>query len=409
MKTTPAKHIVLIVFDYMGYGDIEPFGQSEIRTPNIRALAEGGVRYTDFYGAAPICVPSRAAMLTGRYPRHLGIENNIYHGEPGLSTKVKSLARYFKDAGFATALYGKWHLGYEAADGPNAHGFDDFMGFHEWNIDYYSHKTRDGEPALNRNTELRPRDGYTSDIFTDSAVDFIRQRGADPYFLYVAYNAALPPYRPPGLEDDHASRDTWVNGDRADYAAAIAHLDFCVGRIMAALQEQGIADDTAIMLTYDHGGAELATKGPFFHGFGTLWEGGIRVPMILHWPNGLANGSAPAGAVVSEPGILMDVTPTLLAAAGLTAEQGIDGRDLLSPDPGPGERTLHWRIDLPDLHGNWRARAQRALRRGKWKYLWDGGFEFLHDLETDPGERENLSHRHPDIMAELKALSESDW
>ena len=404
MNPPPAKHIVLIVFDYMGYGDIEPFGRSEIRTPNIRRLAEGGIRYTDFYGAAPICVPSRAAMLTGRYPRHLGIENNIYHGEPGLLTSIKSLPRYFKDAGFATALYGKWHLGYEVADGPNTHGFDDFMGFHEWNIDYYSHKTREGEPALFRNTELAARPGYTTDLFTDSAVDFIRAKGQERFFLYVAYNAALPPYRPPGLENEPDRHDTWINGDRADYAAAVEHLDLGVGRIMDALAAQGIAEQTAVLLTYDHGGAELATKGPFFHGFGTLWEGGIRVPMILHWPNNPAPGS-----VVTDPGILMDVTPTLLGAAGLEADHTLDGQNLLSPEPRAVERSLHWRINLPDLHANWRARAQRALRRGKWKYLWDGGFEFLYDLEADPGERQNLCYRYPDVFAELKALSASDW
>lgn len=404
MNLPPAKHIVLIVFDYMGYGDIEPFGRSEIRTPNIRRLAEGGIKYTNFYGAAPICVPSRAAMLTGRYPRHLGIENNIYHGEPGLSTSIKSLPRHFKDAGFATALYGKWHLGYEVADGPNAHGFDDFMGFHEWNIDYYSHKTRGGEPALFRNTELAARPGYTTDLFTDSAVDFIRAKGQERFFLYVAYNAALPPYRPPGLENEPDRHDTWINGDRADYAAAVEHLDLGVGRIMDALDAQGIAEQTAVLLTFDHGGAELATKGPFFHGFGTLWEGGIRVPMILHWPNNPAPGS-----VVTDPGILMDVTPTLLGAAGLEADHTLDGQNLLSPEPRTVERSLHWRINLPDLHANWRARAQRALRRGKWKYLWDGGFEFLYDLAADPGERQNLCYLHPEVFAELKALSASDW
>jgi len=404
MNLPPAKHIVLIVFDYMGYGDIEPFGRSEIRTPNIRRLAEGGIKYTNFYGAAPICVPSRAAMLTGRYPRHLGMENNIYHGEPGLSTSIKSLPRHFKDAGFATALYGKWHLGYEVADGPNAHGFDDFMGFHEWNIDYYSHKTREGEPALFRNTELAARPGYTTDLFTDSAVDFIRAKGQERFFLYVAYNAALPPYRPPGLENEPDRHDTWINGDRADYAAAVEHLDLGVGRIMDALDAQGIAEQTAVLLTFDHGGAELATKGPFFHGFGTLWEGGIRVPMILHWPNNPAPGS-----VVTDPGILMDVTPTLLGAAGLEADHTLDGQNLLSPEPRTVERSLHWRINLPDLHANWRARAQRALRRGKWKYLWDGGFEFLYDLAADPGERQNLCYLHPEVFAELKALSASDW
>ena len=178
----------------MGYGDIEPFGSSEIKTPNIRRLAEDGRRYTDFYAAAPICVPSRAAMLTGRYPRRLGLEANIYHGEPGLPTSEKTLARYFRDAGYRTALFGKWHLGYDAADGPNAHGFEEFLGFHEWNIDYYSHRTRTGDPALYRGTKLVDIEGYTTDIFTDAAVEFVTRAGEEPYFLYVSYNAALPPY-----------------------------------------------------------------------------------------------------------------------------------------------------------------------------------------------------------------------
>ena len=406
MNRQNSKHVVLIVFDYMGYGDIEPFGHSEIRTPHIAKLAEQGIRYTDFYAPAPICVPSRAGMLTGRYPRHLGIENNIYPGEPGLPVSEKSLARYFKDAGFRTALFGKWHLGYDEADSPNAHGFDDFLGFHFWNIDYYSHKTREGAPALYANDTPVERPGYTTDIFTDSAVDFIDQNSADPFFLYVSYNAGLPPYAPPGREDEPDSFDTWQNGSREDYVAMVEHLDYSVGRILSALEEQGLADDTVVMLTFDHGGAELATKGPFFHGFGTLWEGGIRVPMILRWPNGL--DKAP-GSVCADPSILLDTTPTLLATAGLKPDKALDGRDLLAADASSGERCLYWRLDLPTLHDNWRARAQRAVRRGKWKYLWDGGFEFLYDLEADPGERENLCYRQPDVMAELRDLSNSDW
>ena len=405
MSTSRARHIVLIVFDYMGYGDIEPFGQSEIRTPNIRRLAEAGIRYTDFYAAAPICAPSRAAMLTGRYPRRVGLERNINRGEPGLPVSEKTLARYFKDAGFRTALYGKWHLGYAVEDGPNAHGFDDFMGFHDWNIDYYSHKTRTGVDALYRNTEVIERPGYTTDLFTDSTLDFIARHGAAPFFLYVSYNAALPPYSPPGREHDTASFDTWANGGRADYVAAIEYLDKSVGRILDALERAGLAEDTAVLLTYDHGGAELATKGPFFHGFGTLWEGGIRVPMILRWPVGVA-----AGGVSSAPAILMDVPATLLAAAGITADQAMDGIDLLDPEVRPeSERTLHWRTDLPTLHEDWRARAQRAVRRGKWKYLWDGGFEFLYDLSQDPGEREDLGYRNPELVAALRELSKGDW
>ena len=407
MAARQANNIVLIVFDYMGYGDIEPFGASEIRTPHIRRLAEQGRRYTDFYAPAPICVPSRAAMMTGRYPRHLGIERNINRGEVGLPISEKTLARYFKDSGRRTALFGKWHLGYEVADGPNAHGFDEFLGFHDWNIDYYSHKTRTGVDALYRDTDVIDHPGYTTDVFTDEAVDFIDRAGAaaEPFFLYLAYNAALPPYSPPGRERDTETHDTWIDGTREDYVAAVEHLDQGVGRVLATLDQRGLADDTLVLLTYDHGGAEMATKGPFFHGFGTLWEGGIRVPMILRWP-----GSVGQGEVSAEPGILMDVTSTLLAAAGIQPEQSMDGVDLLTDrvsttDP----RTFYWRIDLPNVREDWRARVQRAVRRGRWKYLWDGGFDFLYDLEVDPGERENLGYRQPELVAELRELSKGDW
>ncbi len=405
MKGSPARNVVLVVFDYMGYGDIEPFGKSEIRTPNIRRLAEQGRCYTDFYAPAPICVPSRAAMLTGRYPRHLGMERNISRGEAGLPVTEKTLARYFKDAGFRTALFGKWHLGYEAEDGPNAHGFDEFVGFHDWNIDYYSHKTRTGIDALYRDTEVVERAGYTTDLFTDESVGFIERCGdaGERFFLYLAYNAALPPYTPPGREADTDSHDTWKDGSRADYAAAIEHLDLSVGRVLDTLARCGLSDDTIVMLTYDHGGAEMATKGPFFHGFGTLWEGGIRVPMILRWP-----GAVDAGGVSSEPGVLMDVTPTLLAAAGLVPDQSMDCVNLLNPVPA-GERTLLWRIDLPTVREDWLARAQRAVRRGRWKYLWDGGFEFLFDIETDPGERNNLGFRNPELVEEFRALVKGSW
>ena len=404
MTGSRAKHVVLIVFDYMGYGDIQPFGQCEIRTPNIRRLAGEGRIYSDFYAAAPICGPSRAAMLTGRYPRRLGFERNLEEGEAGLPTSQKTLARYFKDAGFHTALYGKWHLGHRPEDGPNAHGFDDFLGFHDWNVGYYSHRTRGGADALYRNSELVRCAGYTTDLFSDAALDFIAAKAPEPFFLYLAYNAMLPPYSPPGREGDPASFDRWVNGPRSDYVAAVEHLDKSVGRIMAALEQQGLAQDCAVLLTYDHGGGEMATKGPFFHGFGTLWEGGIRVPMILRWPAGVT-----ANGLSAEPAILMDVATTLLAAAGLEADQAMEGIDLLAGDgAAPESRTLYWRIDLPGEGDDWRPRAQRAVRRGQWKYLWDG-FEFLCDLERDPGERRNLGYRHPDLLAELRELSKGDW
>ncbi len=404
MNTSRAKHIVLIVFDFMGYGDVEPFGQCEIRTPNIRQLAEQGIRYTDCYAPAPICSPSRAAMLTGRYPRHLGVERNFMPGEAGLQVSEKTLARYFKDAKFHTALYGKWHLGNGVEDNPNAHGFDDFLGFDEWNVDYYSHKATSGVDALYHNGDVILREGYTTDLFTDAAVDFIAEKASEPFFLYVSYNAALPPYTPPGRECDTTSFDSWENGSRADYVASIEHLDKSVGRVLDALEQQGLTQDTAVLLTYDHGGGEMVSKSPFFHGFCTLWEGGIRVPMILRWPASVA-----AGGLSSEPAILMDVAATLLATAGIEPSQAMDGLDLLATNADPMKlRTLYWRIDLPGEEAYPHAREQRAVRRGNWKYLWDG-YEFLYDLERDPGERENLGYRHPKLLAELRTLLNGDW
>ncbi|GAB5467164.1 MAG: sulfatase-like hydrolase/transferase [Rhodospirillales bacterium] len=401
MTANTAKNVLLIVFDYMGYADLEPFGESEIRTPNIGKLAQQGRRYTQCYAPAPICCPSRAALMTGYYPRRLGIERNIEHDEPGLQVSRTSLARYFKTAGFRTALYGKWHLGYGADDSPNAHGFDDFLGFHEWNVDYYSHKTRAGADALYHNGDLVTREGYTTDLFTDAALSFVAEPTGEPFFLYVAYNGMLPPYSPPGRSAAAPETDSWQNGPRSDYVAAVEHLDHSVGRLLDALEDQGLADDTLVVLTYDHGGGEMATKGPFFHGFGTLWEGGIRVPMILRWPAGLT-----VGEVASQPTILMDVTATVLAAAGLKPDGPLDGIDLLREEA--ITRPLFWRIDLPGEGEGWPARRQRAVRRGQWKYLWDG-FEFLYDLERDPGERQNLGYRYPEILAELRALSKSDW
>ena len=267
-----------------------------------------------------------------------------------------------------------------------------------------NHKTVTGNEALYHNGEVIKRDGYTTDVFTDAAVEFIEEKASDPFFLYVAYNSMLPPYAPPGQEDKKDSFDLWKNGTRADYVASVEHLDKSVGRILDTLEQQNLTDETVVVLTYDHGGAELATSGKFFHGFGTLWEGGIRVPMILNWP-----ANVEKGIVCSEATILMDVAPTVLTAAGVKPDQPMDGLNLLADNNLSNEpRTLFWRIDLASGNEALVQRLQRAVRRGKWKYLRDG-LEFLYDLEEDPGERHNLSYQHPELLAELRELSKGDW
>jgi len=196
---TPVKpNIVVIMSDYMGYHDSEPYGATDISTPALSRLASEGVLMTDFYAAAPVCGPSRAAFFTGQYPARTGFEQNIRTEKDGLSSSIPSLPKWLKGAGYRTALFGKWHLGSAPDFTPNAHGFDEFIGHHQWTIGYYNHKTEQGEPGLYENDRVVERDGYLTDLLTNEAVDFIGRNQDQPFFLTLAYNAALPPYQPPG-------------------------------------------------------------------------------------------------------------------------------------------------------------------------------------------------------------------
>jgi arylsulfatase A-like enzyme len=383
-------NIVLIVADYMGYGDIGPYGGTEIRTPHLDNLAREGVRFTNAYAAAPICSPSRVALLTGRYPQRAGFEENVGgDGRPvGLPPSETSIARMLKDSGYRTALVGKWHLGLTSEYSPNRHGFDEFFGFLDWSVDYYSHRTISGEPGLYANETPVEVDGYTTDLFTERAVAFIETSEEQPFFLYVAYNAALPPHQPPGRPEDVRTEANWFQGTRADYVRVVEALDAGVGRILDVVD-----DDTLVIFTYDHGGKELGRSTPLFHGFRTLWEGGIRVPLIMKWP-----GRIPAAFVSEQHTIHMDLSATILGAAMTAPARAMDGIDLVPSLEGtakPADRTFFWRTDYP-------AYKQRAVRRGRWKYLRDDSTEMLFDLETDIGERDNLAYRRPEKLEELK-------
>jgi arylsulfatase A-like enzyme len=383
-------NVVLIVADYMGYGDIGPYGATDIRTPSLDRLARSGVRFTNAYAPAPICSPSRVGLLTGRYPQRAGFNENVGGPgrPPGLPTSETTIARPLKDSGYTTALFGKWHLGLEPAYSPNQHGFEEFFGFLDWSIDYYSHRTEAGAPGLYENGTPVEVEGYATELFTDRAVAFIERNRERPYFLYVAYNAALPPHQPPNRPDDVRSAETWFHGTREDYIEVVEALDTGIGRILDAVDRE-----TLVIFTYDHGGKELGRTTPLFHGFRTLWEGGIRVPLIMSWP-----GKIPSGLVSEQLSINMDLSATILAAARISSNRELDGIDLIPILEGkmpPTERTLFWRTDYP-------AYKQRAVRRGRYKYLVDDTTYFLFDLEADIGERNNLAHRQPEILEELQ-------
>jgi arylsulfatase A-like enzyme len=398
-------NVVFILVDDLGYADLGCTGARDIRTPNIDRLARDGARLTQSYAAAPVCSPTRAALMTGRYPqRNAGFDWVVRYVEKdrGLAPTGRSLPRLLGEAGYDTALVGKWHLGYKPEFGPRAHGFGRFFGFLAADLDFWSHRDALGDPGLYENETLVEKPGYLTDLFTDRAVDFLREPHTKPFFLELAYNAPHWPFQRPDRPDDIRDKDTYglENGTRADYVAMVERMDAGVGRVLAALDELKLTDNTLVIFTNDNGGDRLSDNSPFFHGKYSLWEGGIRVPAIVRWP-GHIRGGTEIGQVVTT----MDWTATLLAAAGAKSPDDLEGIDVMPMLTGksPAQpRTLYWRLARPDTkHG------QRAVRHGDWKLIYDREVELLFNLAKDPTEHTNLAWREPAKLKELHDLLEA--
>ena len=405
-------NVVLIITDDAGYGDLGSYGATDVRTPHLDALAREGVRFTDFYANAPSCTPTRAGLITGRYQQRLKLEYPLGMQLPGdwdrgLAPTGHSLPQLLKDAGYATALVGKWHLGWKPEFSPNRHGFDYFFGFKAGFIDFYEHTNPDtpGGKDLFENDTAVDVPGYMTDLITERSVRFIEQHARQPFFIDVAYNAPHWPYQVPdrpSVARDSARHLTPFDDStstRADYVAMLERVDQGVGRILAALERLGLRENTIVIFTNDNGGEWLSRNAPLFHHKLSVWEGGIRVATIIRWP-----GRLPAGQVTSQVGITMDLTASILAAAGasLPATLRLDGIDLFPILEGRRpqvERTLFWRGDP--------RRPQRAVRSGVWKLVADMGRPLLFNLRTDVGERENVVGSHPDVARRLRDLLEA--
>ena len=401
-------NIVLVIMDDVGYGDYGSYGAPDIKTPNIDRLARDGVRFTDFY-AAPTCTPTRAALISGRYQQRVALEAPLPSppaGGRGLPATGRSLPQLMKDGGYATGLVGKWHLGYRPEFQPNAHGFDYFFGFLSGLVDYYQHTDQTGSHDLYENGKPVHVDGYMTDLITERSMKFIEQNATRPFFLEVAYNAAHWPFQVPDKPSVAPGNARFVQPNeentstRRDYAAILERADQGVGRIVETLQKLGLTRNTLVIFTNDNGGEWLSRNAPLYHRKDTLWEGGIRVPLIMKWP-----GRIPAGKTESQVGIVMDLTATVLAAGGVTvpAEARLEGINLLPIVEGRSsrvERTLFFRITG--------TRQQRAVRQGEWKLLLDAGDLLLFNLRTDIGERTDLAKEHPEIARRLRPLL-AEW
>jgi arylsulfatase A-like enzyme len=402
----------MIIMDDLGYGDVGSYGAPDARTPNIDRLAREGVKLTDFYANHANCSPTRAALITGRYHQRYGIESPLrpVNDSRHLPPSATSLPRLLKNAGYATGLIGKWHLGAETGSGPNRHGFDEFWGFRGAAVDYYTHNVATVAavqlPApvhdLYSNEAPTTSTAYLTDELTTRAEAFIHRHAGVPFFLEVAYNATHWPFQRPDLPEGKRGWDHYrESGTRADYVAMLERADQGIGRILAALDKLNLAQNTLVIFTSDNGGEWLSRNAPLFHRKSTLWEGGIRVPLLLRWP-----ASLKAGTVSSQVGITMDLTASILAAAGVRPEANYrpEGIDLIGQlQKGTTvERTLFWRLPPPATGTP--PFLQRALRRAHWKYIDDNGQYVLFDLRNDPGERHDVAQQHADLIREFRSL-----
>jgi arylsulfatase A-like enzyme len=411
-------NFVLIMADDLGYGDIGCYGCKDIRTPAIDSLSEEGVRFTAFYSNAPECTPTRTALLTGRYQQRvgglecaLGIGNVGRYDDAirlqqthdlGLPVEETSIARMLKDAGYATAISGKWHLGYEPKFFPLRHGFDSWFGPVGGATDYFHHVEYTGQLALYKNDKPVQREGYLTDLITDEAVGVIQRSRSKPYFLYVSYTAPHTPYQGPNDKKPEPVPEADYNkGSRETYAAMVERMDQGIGRILKSLDDAGLQDNTLVIFMSDNGANQIGNNSPFSGFKGNLFEGGIRVPCIVKWPGVLAKGT-----VSGQPCMTMDFSCSIVRIAGTKSPVGhaFDGIDILQvveKNEPVQKRTLFWRA----RRGQW---TRKAVRDGSLKYIrlqnGDDVKEYLFDLESDPAEKHNLLNMQPDNVRKLKTL-----
>lgn len=393
-------NIIYIMTDDMGYGDLSGYGRKDYATPNLDKLALQGVKFVNAYSAGPLCTPTRAGFMTGRYPARtpVGLIEPLTGDKKdtafGLTSAYPSVASLMKKAGYETALIGKWHLGTRPQHSPVQCGFDYFFGILSGAADYISHKGDGRTHDLYENDTPVYPEGYLTDLLSQKAITFIKQAHKKPFFLTITYNAPHWPWQGP-QDKPYADSVNYRNGGSpAVYAAMMKSLDDGIGNIMKALDDEQLSGQTIIIFTNDNGGERYSDNGGLAKAKGTLWEGGIRVPAFVRWPGKITPGSISQQAVIT-----MDWTATILSAGGAKADPHfpLDGMDLLpilTQKKKNTTRTFYWRT--------FQRSKQKALRMGDWKYLQDENGEYLFNLATDQQEKNNLKEKEQAVFNRLK-------
>jgi arylsulfatase A len=406
----PKPNFIFIMADDLGYGDIGCYGSTRIKTPNIDALAKGGMRFTDYHSNGPVCSPTRAALLTGRYQQRCNLEGVVTAKgsarQTGMPLQERTFAEALKAAGYRTGLFGKWHLGYRRKFNPTRQGFDEFVGYVSGNVDFHSHIDQAGVEDWWQGDQLKPEQGYVTDLITKHALRFIETHQDHPFCLYLPHEAPHYPYQgrqdPPGRT---VGKPGVVQGARSDkqkaYQEMVEVMDEGVGRVVETVKCLGLEHRTFIVFCSDNGATALGNNGVLRGTKGTLFEGGHRVPAIAYWPDKIRPGSR-----TDQMALGMDWYPTMLALAGVDtpADLSFDGMDLssvlLKGTPAI-ERTVFWRY-----------KGHQALRKGAWKLLISrtaqkGGQDqpktYLFDLNADLAEQTNLVQTMPEKLKQLQA------
>jgi arylsulfatase A-like enzyme len=391
--------------DDLGFADLGVTGSRNARTPNIDQLADEGVFLHNGYANAAICSPTRAALLSGRYQGRFEFGLAEPHGPDaraaGMPLEQPTIASRLRDLGYFTALIGKWHLGSPPEHGPLQHGYDHFFGIPMGVADYFRHKAglnrNDPGDSLFLDNEPVEREGYLTNLFADEAIRLIEQAQPErPFFISLHFNAPHWPWEGPF---DRAISDALTEifhrdgGSLETYGKMVESMDRNIGRILLALEASGLADNTIVVFTSDNGAERFSDTYPFVGTKGELLEGGIRVPIVMRWPDRI-----PPRQTSDQVMISMDFVPTFVAAAGGDIDtreyDGINLLDVLTGAAPSVQRTLYWRFDAND---------QAAVRAGDWKYLKMADQEHLFNVTADPRERAELRNKYPEKFEELKA------
>jgi len=401
-QSADRPNIVLILADDLGYGSLSSYGQKEIPTPNIDSIAKNGARMTDGYVSCPICAPTRAGLMTGRYQQRFGFEHNPgpeRQASPrfGLPKDETTLAEVLAKNGYRTGMVGKWHLGYKDGTKPTDRGFQSFFGFLSGANSYlpgprFDNILRGKEPV--KETE------YLTDALARESVDFIKKDDKRPFFLYLAFNAVHAPMESPAKYTDLFKA---LTGTRKAFAGMLTAMDSAVGQVMGALRDKELEERTIVFFLSDNGGPTQQTTSsnkPLRGVKGQVYEGGIRVPFMVQW-----KGEVKPGTVVQDPCFSLDIFPTILDIASISkgqAKECLEGRSLVPTLKGSSSpmspRAIFWRMG-----------RQHAVRYGDWKLVVRrGAAPELYNLKDDIGESRNLAVTKPEKLAELQKLY-AEW